>query len=66
MEFMEIKEAYESGQSIVSVECNKNNIYRLHRLRKKTGCNATSKEVGDQFEVIAPGGSKGYEILEVT
>ena len=25
-----------------------------------------SKEVGDAFEVIAPGGSKGYEILEVT
>ena len=25
-----------------------------------------SKEVGDTFEVIAPGGSKGYEILEVT
>jgi len=24
-----------------------------------------SKEVGDVFEVIAPGGSKGYEILEV-
>ena len=24
-----------------------------------------SKEVGDAFEVIAPGGSKGYEILEV-
>jgi transcription elongation factor GreA len=25
-----------------------------------------SKEVGDVFEVIAPGGSKGYEILEVS
>ena len=25
-----------------------------------------TKEVGDAFEVIAPGGSKGYEILEVT
>ena len=25
-----------------------------------------SKEIGDTFEVIAPGGSKGYEILEVT
>ena len=25
-----------------------------------------TKEVGDVFEVIAPGGSKGYEILEVT
>jgi len=25
-----------------------------------------SKVVGDAFEVIAPGGSKGYEILEVT
>jgi len=24
-----------------------------------------TKEVGDVFEVIAPGGSKGYEILEV-
>ena len=24
-----------------------------------------TKEVGDAFEVIAPGGSKGYEILEV-
>ncbi len=24
-----------------------------------------TKEVGDTFEVIAPGGSKGYEILEV-
>jgi len=24
-----------------------------------------SKEVGDVFEVIAPGGSKGYEILNV-
>ncbi len=24
-----------------------------------------SKEVGDAFEVIAPGGSKGYEILKV-
>lgn len=24
-----------------------------------------SKEVGDVFEVIAPGGAKGYEILEV-
>jgi len=24
-----------------------------------------SKEVGDPFEVIAPGGSKGYEILKV-
>lgn len=24
-----------------------------------------SKEIGDAFEVIAPGGSKGYEILEV-
>ncbi len=24
-----------------------------------------SKEIGDVFEVIAPGGSKGYEILEV-
>lgn len=25
-----------------------------------------SKEIGDVFEVIAPGGSKGYEILEVS
>ena len=25
-----------------------------------------TKEVGDAFEVIAPGGSKGYEILEVS
>jgi len=25
-----------------------------------------TKEVGDVFEVIAPGGSKGYEILEVS
>ncbi len=24
-----------------------------------------SKEIGDVFEVIAPGGSKGYEILEI-
>ena len=24
-----------------------------------------TKEVGDVFEVIAPGGAKGYEILEV-
>jgi len=24
-----------------------------------------TKEIGDAFEVIAPGGSKGYEILEV-
>ena len=24
-----------------------------------------TKEVGDAFEVIAPGGSKGYEVLEV-
>lgn len=25
-----------------------------------------TKEIGDVFEVIAPGGSKGYEILEVS
>jgi len=25
-----------------------------------------SKEVGDVFELIAPGGSKGYEILDVS
>lgn len=25
-----------------------------------------SKEVGDVFEVIAPGGSKGYEILDIS
>ena len=24
-----------------------------------------SKEIGDSFEVIAPGGSKAYEIIEV-
>ncbi len=25
-----------------------------------------SKEIGDVFEVVAPGGAKGYEILEIT
>lgn len=25
-----------------------------------------SKEIGDVFEVVAPGGAKGYEIIEIT
>lgn len=49
---MKINEAYEKGLSIVSVDDNKNNVYRLHRLRKKTGCNATGKVVGDKFIIV--------------
>lgn len=49
---MTIKEAYNEGHTFCVVEDNKNNIFRLHRLRKKTGVNATGKLIDGKYVVV--------------